>query len=354
MVIIAIYAFARGNPDKYLSGVDDDGRFCGYSDGFSNYDKLYYPDLSDENGIKTRYVCIKGDCPTSDSSISIDFKETGDVTNANIGTFQRYNSIEYLGKYCLPVKDELPDSLKDNYDTLWDSLNLDAVERYINDIATAWPIFLIGTFITLVLCLLFMIIVEYFAAILAWVSIIISFVALTGLGFYFFFTRNENSDQADDNNSTLQIVWACFCWAGAALILVFVCCYGKALRVAIGVVQAAADFITDTKRILIVPVIGFLIVVVFYTIWIFVAIFVYTIGTIESNGGQGKTVEWEESTRRIWYYHFFGLFWINAMIDACISFIIIVASATWYFSHGTEIEGSAEVYKGFRWIWRYH
>ena len=36
----------------------------------------------------------------------------------------------------------------------------------------------------------------------------------------------------------------------------------------------------------------------------------------KSTSGQGREVDWEETTRRVWYYHFFGLFWINAMIDA--------------------------------------
>ena len=107
-------------------------------------------------------------------------------------------------------------------------------------------------------------------------------------------------------------------------------------------------------RILVVPIAGFFVVGIFYTIWIVVAIFVYTIGEIESTGGQAKRVKWEDSTRRVWYYHFFGLFWINAFLEACVSFLIIVAASTWYFSHATDREGSAEVYKGFKWIWRYH
>jgi hypothetical protein len=352
MFVIAIYAFIRGNPGKFLSGVDDDGNFCGYSNGYGDHKRLYFPDLSSTSAIRSKYFWVAGDCPKDNAAVLIDCKPTAEAADCNAGT--RYVSVSYLGRYCLPDRDKLPQNLKDNYDALWDYLDLSGVERYINDIATGWPILLIGFFITLVFCMIFMLLVEYWAAILAWISIGISFAALTGLGFYFFFTRNANEGQADDNTPTLNIVWACFCWAGALAIFLFVCCYWKALRIAIGVLQAAADFITDTKRILIVPVIGFIIVGIFYTIWIVVAIFVYTIGEIKSTGGQGKQVEWEDATRRVWYYHFFGLFWINAFLDACVSFVIIVASSTWYFSHATDREGSAEVYKGFRWIWRYH
>lgn len=123
---------------------------------------------------------------------------------------------------------------------------------------------------------------------------------------------------------------------------------------AIGVIQAAADFMTDTKRILLVPIIGFIIMITFYALWICVAIYIYTIGEIKSTGGQGRTVEWDSTTQRGWYYHFFGLFWINTMLDACSCFVIIVAVCTWYFSHVSEVEGEAHVFKGLKWIFRYH
>lgn len=353
MVIIAIYGWSKGNPDKYLSGVDDDGKFCGYSDGYEKFDRLYFPDLSSVNNVKTKYICIKGGCPSATSPSTLACKPTNEVPDCNAG-FTRYNTKSYLGKYCLPVKDDLPASLKDNYDTVWDWLQIDTLTEYVSDVAKAWPILLIGMFITLILCLIFMILVEYFAAILAWVSIILSFAALVGLGLYFFFTRNKTSDQSDNNQNKYNIVWACFCWAGAGAIFFFVCCYCKALRIAIGVIQAAADFMTDTKRIMLVPLGAFCILAIFYALWVCVAIYVYTIGDIESSGGQGKRVHWDDTTKRAWYYHFFGLFWINAMFDACVSFIIIVSAATWYFSHGSDQEGSSEVYKGFKWIWRYH
>lgn len=353
MIVIAIYGWAKGNPDKYLSGVDDDGNFCGYSKGYEDYERLYFPDLSSASNVKNKYVCVKGDCPTATSG-NIDCKPTAEVPNCNDSSYTRYNSKSYLGKYCLPVKDELPASIKDSYDTLWDYLQIETLAEYITDVAKAWPVLLIALFLTLIFCFIFIILVEYCAAVLAWVCIIGSFSFLVGLGFYFFFTRNKYQDQADNNQDTYHTVWACFCWAGAFLVFIMVCCYCKSLRIAIGVVQAAADFITDTKRILLVPFISFFLIGAFYALWVCVAIYVYTIGDIESSGGQGKRVEWDDTTKRAWYYHFFALFWVNAMFDACASFVIIVATATWYFSHGSEVEGSAEVYKGFRWIWRYH
>ncbi|CAI2387634.1 unnamed protein product [Moneuplotes crassus] len=356
MGAIAVYGYIAGNPWKFLSGVDANGRFCGYSDGVGNYPKLYFADLSSTDTVKNTYVCVKGDCPTDDASKSIDCVVAGHVTDCNDPAYTRYKSKSYIGRYCLPIKDELPDNLKEQYDDLIDWLQLDTIGEWINDIITAWPVILISIVLALILSLVFMYLVEYFAAVLAWICIIVSFFCLLGLGFYFFFTRNSSNND-ESNNSSYNIVWAIICWVGALAIFLFVCCFCSALRIAIGVIQASADFITDTKRILLVPIIGFVFVIIFYLLWVSVAIHIYTIGDISSTGGstgQGRRVEWENSTRRVWYFHIFGLFWMNSFIDAFIGFIIIVAAATWYFSHGTDREGSAETYKGFKWIFRYH
>ena len=55
----------------------------------------------------------------------------------------------------------------------------------------------------------------------------------------------------------------------------------------------------------------------------------------------------------------FGYFWIMAFILSCNEFVIIVSTATWYFSNkdipdDDGIPGDAEVWKGFAWIPRYH
>jgi hypothetical protein len=55
----------------------------------------------------------------------------------------------------------------------------------------------------------------------------------------------------------------------------------------------------------------------------------------------------------------FGYFWIMSFLLSCNEFVIVVASASWYFSNkeipdDDGIPGDAEVWKGFWWIPRYH
>jgi hypothetical protein len=83
------------------------------------------------------------------------------------------------------------------------------------------------------------------------------------------------------------------------------------------------------------------------------AVWLYTSGEITSDGSS-KDVEWDDNTRRAWYFHFFGLFWINAMFFACVQFVLIVGVAQWYFNHGTDASGTTQLSKGCCWTFRYH
>jgi len=57
MGVVAVYGWVNGNPAKYLSGVDDSGKFCGYDSGYKDYEKLYFPDIATTSDIKNKYVC---------------------------------------------------------------------------------------------------------------------------------------------------------------------------------------------------------------------------------------------------------------------------------------------------------
>jgi hypothetical protein len=48
-------------------------------------------------------------------------------------------------------------------------------------------------------------------------------------------------------------------------------------------------------------------------------------------------------------FTFFGYLWATCFFKACQMFIIMVAACTWYFSHGSDNKGNAEVGLGFTW-----
>jgi hypothetical protein len=69
-------------------------------------------------------------------------------------------------------------------------------------------------------------------------------------------------------------------WILAALFLVFVFCNLKSLRISIAVIDTAADFVSDTKRGFLLPVLYFTIGLFVTLVWLYGFICVCSIGTI--------------------------------------------------------------------------
>ena len=88
---------------------------------------------------------------------------------------------------------------------------------------------------------------------------------------------------------------------------------------------------------------------------------VSSIGEIEvkSVTSQTKEVEWDDNTRYMAYFMYFGILWIIAFLMAANEFVTIVSTCTWYFSRkdipdDDGIPGDSEVWKGFWWSIRFH
>ena len=67
-------------------------------------------------------------------------------------------------------------------------------------------------------------------------------------------------------------------------------------------------------------------------------------------------IEWDDTTRYVWIYHLFGLFWVSSFIIGCAQFIIAATTCVWYFSQGgsSDDKAKASLSTGFKWIFRYH
>ena len=84
---------------------------------------------------------------------------------------------------------------------------------------------------------------------------------------------------------------------------------------------------------MLVPAMFFLIIGVWMTFWIISAIWVYSCGEIyKSESSPFAEIKWDTTTRYVWIYHIFGMFWISAFILGSAQFIIAAVCSLWYFS----------------------
>ena len=109
--------------------------------------------------------------------------------------------------------------------------------------------------------------------------------------------------------------------------------------------EAASDFVGSNMRIILVPMVFFVINVVVFVCWTLALIMVFSVGDIDNGpeGTQYKVVKWNQNTRSMIYFMAFGILWILSFLIACAQFIIIVACSTWYFSHGSDTKGTSKI-----------
>jgi len=120
----------------------------------------------------------------------------------------------------------------------------------------------------------------------------------------------------------------------AILFAAFVACFFKSLKLAIDVVDASADFIMCTKRILFVPFAYFIFMIILTIVW-----FIGYMGVVSMNEIKAgkyilnlKSITWSGEER--WYelVMFFGLVWILIITNYAQNFVVLYSASTYYFN----------------------
>lgn len=128
------------------------------------------------------------------------------------------------------------------------------------------------------------------------------------------------------------------------------CCKYSALKTAIDAIDASADFLAGTKKIIAVPGLFFLLSIISIMIWIFSVLSVLSMGHVQVNPNviQGKTVVRSQELNYMLLYMLFGILWVTAFFEYCSTFVVMVSASTYYFNSNMHGEGEADVGKGFK------
>lgn len=122
-----------------------------------------------------------------------------------------------------------------------------------------------------------------------------------------------------------------------AIVIICVWCKRKSLETAIAVIDASADFLIDTKRVILVSVMYFIIAIIATLIW---CVSVYAMGSINdiivvadplSDNGYKKELVKHAAWDGLAGFEVVGLLWILMLIDHTNKYICMVSAATYYF-----------------------
>lgn len=379
MLGMAITGYVKGNVAELLAPVDGDGRICGFSGtttgdfdfDATGYEYLYFPDVAwamlNTGEMFKAGVCSER-CPKQTDAVSCittTFYSVGqgvECNEADTYSPSTYGTMERFG-YCIPQKDTLTAAQQASYDSMINEFESSFFGSWVTDVYAARWVILTSIGIAVVIALLYIKLMDWFAVYVAWISVFLVEAGLiaTGAMFYSYY-HNVNRD----NDGAWWGMFVCWFFAGLYCLLLLICC--RALRISIAVIETAADWLADTKRILLVPLGYLALAIMVFIAWVCAAVMVCSFSSepltakdVGSGGAtsQAKNLEWGGDIYTMVYAMWFGIFWIIAFIISCNDFVVICSAVTWYYSRkdipdSDGIPGDSQVWRGYVWSVRYH
>jgi hypothetical protein len=352
-----MYGFKKGDVEKYVAPLDRNNHFCGIDAGFEDYPKLFLTNLiGSPKEIFASGVCVKT-CPKSDKdTISCEPTSTSFCSGSSV-----YDTNTVLG-YCMPNMETLKEAAQWTL-ALNEMMNSNPAGRQIQDLYLSSRAIYWSMGMSFVYCLLFIYLMSLFAEYIAWAIVVLIQIGLFGATAFFMGEYLKMKDTTDVSGNNVGGKYMVGGIVSGICSLVFLCCVWcgfNSLKTAIDVIDASADFLAKTKRIILVPILYFFVTILFISVWLACMLCINSIGDIvpESFGVQNRNAKrTPEENKQVWMiflFMFFGILWICAFIRAKTSFIAMVAATTYYFDSNENKEGDADVNIGFKFAYMYH
>ena len=209
---------------------------------------------------------------------------------------------------------------------------------------------------------------SFFAEQIAWTIIGITQISLfvgTGACIFEYIAKRGSTDKFTAEAANGFLAGGIVLGLATLIMLIMLICGFNQLKIAIDVVDASADFLRKTKRVILIPVIYFFFQVITVLTFMFAFVCIWSIGDITVKEGsiknkyyQLKTANFANGTSGDMYLlimgMFFGLLWILAFFNAQQSFIVMVSGCSYYFDSNKEKEGNADVGMGVKMAWVNH
>jgi len=223
----------------------------------------------------------------------------------------------------MPVYDTLSTEQRNIYDNLFAGIGFDDIQEYWADVEYSWRIFLISIGTCMVIVFIYNVLLYFFAEILTWISIIGVGAGLLMLGFFVKDYSTANYPEGDTTKKWLDIA-AYTIWGLFGFYCLCVLCLYYSIKISAKVLKVSARIVYLNMKVVLVPIFGMIISLVWIGWWIYDSLWLFSIGEVTSStisipGGGNvsyKTIQFtDEQTYMVWY-HVFGFFWVAALIIA--------------------------------------
>jgi hypothetical protein len=200
-------------------------------------------------------------------------KTNTDIPSCNAAT-AKYNTEPQMG-YCVPTKE---DSLE-AYNMIKEELDKQSgMGQYIVQLKASWEAIAIMSFVTILISLLYIWLLKWITKPLLYVSMLIILLCFLVMAAYGYMVAQEYEKDSDDWK--MAMAGAIFCGIVAVLYAVCICCCWKNISLGASIMECASEFVASNSRIVLVPVIAYILVVPIFVMWTFVAVHIYSIGDV--------------------------------------------------------------------------
>lgn len=165
LIVVAIFAFSKGNPQLLAAPFDSSGKQCGYSPGYQSYDYAYF------NATNPKIFCCINSCP-NESGLSSTSQCMLNSQSVPCTAFGNYSTTQVVG-ICYPTDSVIAQGI---------SIGMDFLTESIADLQHTWQISLSVVFITLILSVILMFFIRACGGCMVVTVIILYFGALITLG----------------------------------------------------------------------------------------------------------------------------------------------------------------------------
>jgi hypothetical protein len=286
MIAVGVHGLLNGDIGKYTAPLDAKDRFCGYSKGVEAYPYMYFTNLlGSPSEIAGSGVCVKA-CPaTAGAALSCAAADA-----AACGEVKDSHKSYAAGYFCVPSLASLRATKSPAYETwramVTELLTKNPAGRKIHDLYLSSRAIYISIAMAVVYCLGYIYLMSLFAECIAWAMICLTQIGLLVGALYCVLAykdRNTPEGLLTDAEARKFLAGACVLALLTLLFGLAVCCGFNSLRTAINVVDASADFLRRTKRILLVPVLYFFLNVLAVFAWVVIVACFNSMGEITAD-----------------------------------------------------------------------
>ena len=185
----------------------------------------------------------------------------------------------------------------------------------VSSLAEGWTLILIALPIAIILSIIFMLIIRFTAGFFVYLLIFFSVGALVAFGIYLIAVTDPTMGSGYASilqNKVAKTIIGAICIALGVAIIVLFCCFRQRISLASSIIKVSARFVDGNLGVLVLPLILFIVMILFLAVWVLEALGYYSLGTPVTAPHQYPFQHFETTwtIKALGIVHVFFLFWV--------------------------------------------